>query len=113
MATHAASVAHELNTPLATLTLMVEELEAAGGTPQQREDYATLRALIDVCRDRVRELAAPLPETSELPANRVDLESVIERWQLVRPDDRAAAFGKHRRDTSASSPPSVICCRRC
>jgi len=84
LATHAASVAHELNTPLATLTLLVEELEAAGGTTQQREDFATLRALIDVCRDRVRELAMPA-EGGEVRDTRVDLESVIERWKVMRP----------------------------
>lgn len=86
LATHAASVAHELNTPLATLTLMVEELEQSGGTPQQLEDYATLRALLNVCRDRVRELAAPAARSVDgAGATRVNLESVIDRWRLVRP----------------------------
>lgn len=86
LATHAASVAHELNTPLGTLTLMVEDLSAEATTEAQREEYATMRSLLDVCRDRVRELAAPA-EASH-PGGRmssVDLERVIERWQLVRP----------------------------
>ncbi len=86
LATHAASVAHELNTPLGTLTLMVDDLATESTTSQQREEYATMKALLEVCRDRVRALAAPAD--SDLQSARVsgvDLERVIERWQLVRP----------------------------
>lgn len=74
LATHAASVAHELNTPLATLTLMSDEM--------QGEDAATIRMLIAQCRDRVRALAATAHENG---GGHVDLEEVIDRWQLVRP----------------------------
>ena len=86
LATHAASVAHELNTPLGTLTLMVEDLIREGGSPAQRDDYLTMKALLEVCRDRVRELAAPAEE-GFAPGRKtaVDLEGVIERWRLVRP----------------------------
>jgi two-component system sensor histidine kinase RegB len=86
LATHAASVAHELNTPLGTLTLMVEDLADEASTEAQRQDYATMKSLLDVCRDRVRELARPA-EAGQAggPVSRVDLERVIERWQLVRP----------------------------
>lgn len=86
LATHAASVAHELNTPLATLTLMVEDLLEEASTPAQRQDYATMKSLLDVCRDRVRELARPAEagQTGGAPSG-VDLERVIERWRLVRP----------------------------
>ncbi len=86
LATHAASVAHELNTPLGTLTLMVEELASEARNDEQREAAATMKALLEVCRDRVRELAAPA-ETG-LPSSRatgVSIARVIERWQLVRP----------------------------
>jgi two-component system, sensor histidine kinase RegB len=87
LATHAASVAHELNTPLGTMTLMVDDLIRDGvGSEAQREDYSSMKALLEVCRDRVRELAAPanagLREGSRAT---VDLEAVIERWCLVRP----------------------------
>ncbi|MET0291368.1 MAG: ATP-binding protein [Steroidobacteraceae bacterium] len=85
LATHAASVAHELNTPLATLTLMVEDLEQGGGSPEQLEDYATLRKLLEVCSERVMELAAPAARGDDAVEARVNLEDVIQRWQLVRP----------------------------
>lgn len=76
LATHAASVAHELNTPLATLTLLAEELPDAGDREQMLD-------LIAQCRDRVRALAAPAQ--GGLHGAPVDLEQVIDRWKLVRP----------------------------
>lgn len=86
LATHAASVAHELNTPLGTLTLMVEDLAAEAGSDAHREDYATMQSLLAVCRERVRDLAAPADAgQAGNRRERVDLERVIERWQLVRP----------------------------
>lgn len=86
LATHAASVAHELNTPLGTLTLMVEDLASESATQAQREEYATMRSLLLVCRDRVRELATPAEAgQAGAPVSSVDLERVIERWCLVRP----------------------------
>ena len=86
LATHAASVAHELNTPLATMTLMLDDLINDDSDPGLRDDHKTLRVLVDVCRDRVRELAAPAESGAGDPESaRVDIETIIERWQLVRP----------------------------
>ncbi|HEU4589695.1 MAG TPA: ATP-binding protein [Steroidobacteraceae bacterium] len=84
LATHAASVAHELNTPLATLTLMTDDLaERMSGI--DREELVTMQALIGQCRDRVRELAMPAASGASGLANPVNLENVIDRWLLVRP----------------------------
>ncbi len=86
LATHAASVAHELNTPLGTLMLMVDDLVNEAQTDAQREEYLTLKALLGVCRDRVRELAAPADgEGGDSVMRPVHLDRVIERWQLIRP----------------------------
>jgi two-component system sensor histidine kinase RegB len=85
LATHAASVAHELNTPLGTLTLMVEDLAAEADTDARREEVAAMRVLLEECRDRVRELASPANAGDGGVDAGVDLERVIERWQLVRP----------------------------
>ncbi len=94
LATHAASVAHELNTPLATMTLMLDDLIEDDSAPGLRDDHQTLRALIDVCRDRVRELAAPAEAgAGQSESTRVDIETIIERWQLVRPTIRLVRSG--------------------
>ncbi|MBL0163042.1 MAG: HAMP domain-containing histidine kinase [Xanthomonadales bacterium] len=95
LATHAASVAHELNTPLATMTLMLDDLIEDASGSDLREDHATLRALVDVCRDRVRELAAPAEASAgESGSARVDIETIIARWQLVRPTVKLVRSGK-------------------
>lgn len=86
LATHAASVAHELNTPLATLTLLVDDLVEEQHDPSLHEDLHTARMLLEQCRQRVRELAAPA-EQQHPPAS-VTLGSVIEQWQLVKPTAR-------------------------
>jgi len=84
LATHAAAVAHELNTPLGTLTLMLEDqLEQAPASA--RADLATMAALVDVCRDRVRELAAPAAQAGTVADLGTAVERVVERWQLLRP----------------------------
>ncbi len=80
LATHAASVAHELNTPLATMLLALEDIESGDWPEALNEDIALLRTLAQTCRDRVRELAraARLGE-------RIDAEQAVERWHLLRP----------------------------
>lgn len=85
LATHAASVAHELNTPLGTMTLMLDDLIDEGHGAQLDEEHGTLRELVDVCRDRVRELAVPAGEGVDMDSMQVEIDRVIERWQLVRP----------------------------
>jgi len=52
LATHAAPVAHEMNTPLATMTLLVDDMADEAHSEAQREELAPLRALLAICRDR-------------------------------------------------------------
>ena len=86
LATHAASVAHELNTPLGTLTLMVGDFLHDAQSEQEQKDFQTMQSLLEICRDRVRQLAAPAgSESGSGPTGHVDLDLVIKQWQLVRP----------------------------
>lgn len=85
LATHAASVAHELNTPLGTLMLMVEDLASDATSDARREDYVTMRKLLESCRDHVRELARPADASRGAYRTGADVERTIERWRLVRP----------------------------
>lgn len=84
LATHAASVAHELNTPLATMTLLTDDIaEQCADNPEMRDDLETLRELLVQCRERVLALAAPAEGArSRAP---VSIGSVLEQWRLVRP----------------------------
>jgi two-component system sensor histidine kinase RegB len=85
LATHAASVAHELNTPLGTLMLMVEDLAGDPGGDARRDDYVAMRALLESCRDRVRELASPADTGAGWRRTGADVERTIQHWRLVRP----------------------------
>jgi two-component system, sensor histidine kinase RegB len=85
LATHAASVAHELNTPLGTLMLMVDD-RVHEASAAEREEFTTMQSLLQICRDRVRQLAAPAGSDGRSGApERVNLDHVIQQWQLVRP----------------------------
>ena len=84
LATHAASVAHELNTPLATMTLLADDIaEQCAHEPELHEDLDTLRGLLVQCRERVLALAAPAEGTRSRA--RIAIANVLEQWQLVRP----------------------------
>lgn len=100
LATHAAAVAHELNTPLSTLTLMVEDAIAdAPAGSERRADAELMAALIDECRDRVRQLARPADGTLVQPRRLHDvLEQLVERWQLLRPTIVLMRSGELPRD---------------
>lgn len=87
LATHAASVAHELNTPLGALTLLLEDQldrQRLGETPQY-EDLQTMATLVNACRDRVRELALPASGAMEGSSLAECIDRIVERWQLLRP----------------------------
>lgn len=85
LATHAASVAHELNTPLGTMMLMVEDLLDGTADAGRREEFATMKALLESCRDRVHELARPAGVEDGGARAGIDIGRVIEGWQLIRP----------------------------
>jgi len=76
LATHAAAMAHDLNTPLATMTLLADEIAVQVRDEEMRNDVATLRQLLALCRERIRNLAVP---------TQVDLVRVVSQWKLVRP----------------------------
>jgi len=76
LATHAAAMAHELNTPLATMTLLADEIAAEVDTDDLRADAELLGQLLALCRERIRNLAVP---------TEVDLVREVSQWRLVRP----------------------------
>lgn len=76
LATHAAAMAHELNTPLATMTLLADEIAAEVDTDTLRADAELLSQLLALCRERIQNLAVP---------TEVDLVREVSQWRLVRP----------------------------
>lgn len=92
LATHAASVAHELNTPLGTMTLLLDDLIEEEARASHRADLRHIRSIVNVCRDRVRALAMPA-DAANGHDGLMPLREVISHWQLIRPSIQLAYTG--------------------
>jgi two-component system sensor histidine kinase RegB len=86
----AAGAAHELGTPLATMAVIIREMQnECGRNPVLAEDLATLRSQVGLCKDIITRIVA------DAGANRAEggalepldrlLEQGIARWQAMRP----------------------------
>lgn len=100
LATQAAATAHALNTPLATLTLVLDDLQADARLAAELEaDVERARQVVRVCRDRLRQLV----EQSRVPVDAraaaagsgdgcSSLDSfvhgIVDSWSLLRPQVR-------------------------
>ena len=74
----AAAAAHELGTPLATITVVAKEMERAlGNDPKFREDVTLLRSQSERCRGILKRLAS-LSSEGEVHLDRLPLTSLIE-----------------------------------
>jgi two-component system sensor histidine kinase RegB len=86
----AAGAAHELGTPLATMAVLVGELELdAGRDADARHDLALVREQIALCKGIISSMAARAgtlrPEQVQVQDARVWLEGVRARWHTLRP----------------------------
>ncbi len=91
VATLAAGAAHAINTPLATLAVVLADLRdgVAGLEPQDiRDDLALMSAQVEACRAAVGQLVNDArSESAPIKPGRLDdrLDATIERWRLLRP----------------------------
>jgi two-component system sensor histidine kinase RegB len=86
----AAGAAHELGTPLATLSVLAEELEGRTDLPQAaREDLALMSAQVRACKRLITQLAERAGVDRAEAARSLDLdtwlEALIARWRAQRP----------------------------
>lgn len=91
VATLAAGTAHELGTPLATMTLLLSELrdEYKALKPLQK-DLQLLQEQVDHCANTLRELVATAEQTKDGYAPEDSIKNycvtLIERWKIMRPE---------------------------
>lgn len=89
MATLAAGAAHQLGTPLATMAVLVRELESAAHDPALVEDLRLLRTQIDHCKRILSDIAASAGEQRAEGGTTQPLDEylarAIEGWQALRP----------------------------
>ncbi|HEY5817902.1 MAG TPA: ActS/PrrB/RegB family redox-sensitive histidine kinase [Mesorhizobium sp.] len=73
----AAAAAHELGTPLATISLVAREMERGVDDPKLKDDVALLRSQSERCREILKRLTS-LSSDSEAHMARLPLTSLIE-----------------------------------
>lgn len=95
LAVQAAGTAHEINTPLATMATLVDELRQV--RPDDRtlaEDLTLLAQQIEHCRRSVQALGASARgEPAERLAVASWLRQLVSRWKIVRPQARVRFAG--------------------
>ena len=93
LATLAAGTAHELGTPLSTMTVLIDEMEQ---DHQQHEplqdDLQLLRQQVNSCREILRGLVNTAQTHSTAQRKRIAadnyLKQILEHWQVLRPSAR-------------------------
>ena len=88
LATMAAGTAHELGTPLATMSVLLKDMSLDHPDDEVlQEDIAILQQQVALCSTKLKEMAKSVRDDEEhqLPITEL-LEHVIEQWQVVRPE---------------------------
>jgi two-component system sensor histidine kinase RegB len=90
VATLAAGTAHELGTPLATMTMLAEELQGAGSDAQRQQDLAMLQLQLQRCRAILQKLGSTAEFGNAGAMNPVGfdnfMQSTLEHWQVTHPE---------------------------
>jgi len=90
VATQAAGAAHELGTPLATMSVLIKELRQEHKDPLLQEDLAVLQEQVRLCKDTLQQLVraaeAERRQAVEEQSAAAWLEAALNRWHLMRPE---------------------------
>ncbi|WP_291993427.1 ATP-binding protein [Candidatus Accumulibacter sp. ACC003] len=90
LGTLAASAAHQLGTPLATMAVVIRELQLNHGEQQElQEDLQVLRGQVDRCKQTIAQILASTDHSRAENRRAVALDSylqqLLDEWQLIRP----------------------------
>lgn len=84
LAVQAAGAAHQMGTPLSTLTLLLDEALSDAAGPS-RDDLLLMRQQVELCRQSLSRLKASGEASAPpRPASQV-LAELLENWRLLRP----------------------------
>lgn len=105
VATLAAGAAHELNTPLSTMAVVIGDLlQEQANNAELLEDLKILESQVQACKyslqNMVEKSEASTRETGERVAVVTYIHSLLERWQLMRPEVHSQFF----LETAGESP---------
>ena len=91
VATQAAGAAHELGTPLSTMSVLLGELrQEHPGEYGLQEDLALLQEQVRLCKDTLQSLVRAAEADRSRPVHELALvdwfEACVNRWHLMRPE---------------------------
>ncbi len=99
----AAGTAHELGTPLATISVLLEEMQDTETDPSRRDDYQLLSEQIQRCKLILEKLSRTAQLTDVGETHRVELvayvNSIVENWLVMRPEVTVQVSACSREDT--------------
>lgn len=113
VATQAAGAAHELGTPLSTMSVLLKELrQAHRGQPELQEDLSLLQDQVKLCKETLQQLVRAAEADRRQSASEQTVaewvEAVVDRWHLMRPE---ATFRYQCRGSGAAPhlmPPTAL-----
>lgn len=90
VATQAAGAAHELSTPLSTMSVLLNELRREHHDVQLQEDLTLLQEQVQLCKGTLQQLvrAAEADRRQTIEEQSVEswLDTALNRWHLMRPE---------------------------
>lgn len=85
LGTQAAGAAHELGTPLSTMSVVIGEMRHECSDPEHRENLAILDDQVRNCKRILGSLLKHAQETSSELSLEEFIRNVLDEWQLLRP----------------------------
>jgi two-component system sensor histidine kinase RegB len=90
LGTLAAGAAHKLGTPLATMAVLIRELQLGqGDLAEQQEDLQLLRQQVDLCKQTLSQMLASAGQARHDSLLSVPLDTylneLLDEWRLIRP----------------------------
>ena len=90
IASVAAGAAHELSTPLSTMSVLLKDLRADYTDPDIQEDLKLLQEQVSQCKESLQQMVRSAEfnrsQPHTLQAADVWLKELLGRWQLMRPE---------------------------
>ena len=113
VATQAAGAAHELGTPLSTMTVLLTELKQEHKDEAElQEDLSLLQKQVHLCRDTLQSLVraaeADRQQSAREQSLRGWLEYCINRWHLMRPEATFTTEFQAGEDMPSITPPADL-----
>ncbi len=90
VATQAAGAAHELGTPLATMSVLLKEMQQDHHDPLLQDDLRVLQDQVKLCKETLQQLVRAAEANRRMAVDMQDvstwLNEALNRWHLMRPE---------------------------